>query len=159
MELTINVDETKFGEVLQKELDALPKEDLVSLIKTGLCQLLTGDTSKSYENSILMKFFIEKNQSYYGYSSGGWRPTSVLEGIIKSTTENKELWADLVKDIQTDIIKTLKENYKEVIMNTFVKLFMETISSRVVGTGEFQSTLNQMMQEVMYNHMQNNHSN
>ena len=129
MELTINVDETKFGEVLQKELDALSKEELVSLIKDGLRNLLVGDTSKTYEHGILMKYFIEKTPSYYG-NGGNWRATSILEGIIRSTTENKDLWEDLVKDIQNDVIKTLKENYKEVIMNTFIRLFTETISSK-----------------------------
>ena len=157
MELTINVDETKFGEVLQKELDALSKEDLRDLIKDGLCQLLTGDTSKSYEQSVLLKYFIEKNTSYYG--SGGWRPTSILEGIIKSTTEKSELWEDLVKDIQSDIIKVLKENYKDIIMNTFIRMFTETISNKVVGTNEFQISLNQMMQGSLYQHLESYHKN
>lgn len=157
MELTINVDETKFGEVLQKELDALSKEDLIGLIKDGLRQLLTGDTSKAYEQSVLMKFFIEKTNSYYG--SSNWRPTSILEGIIKSTTENKELWEDLVKDIQMDIIKVLKENYKEVIMNTLIKMFSETIASRVVGSNEFQASLHGVMQNSIYQHLESYHSN
>ncbi len=158
MEITINVDEIKFGEVLQKELDALSKEDLIGLIKDGLHQLLTGDTSKTYEESVLLKYFIEKRQtSYYGGSS--WKPTSILEGIIKSTTENKELWEDLVKDIQTDIIKVLKENYKEVIMNTFIKMFTETIASRVVGSNEFQGSLHGVMQDSIYRHLESYHSN
>lgn len=157
MELTINVDETKFGEVLQKELDALSKEDLRDLIKDGLHQLLTGDTSKTYEQSVLLKYFIEKNTSYYG--SGGWKPTSILEGIIKSTTEKSELWEDLVKDIQSDIIKILKENYKDIIMNTFIRMFTETISNKVIGTNEFQISLNQMMQESLYQHLERHHQN
>ena len=158
MELTINVDETKFGEVLQKELDALSKEDLIGLIKDGLRQLLTGDTSKTYEESVLLKYFIEKRQTSY-YSSSNWRPTSILEGIIKSTTENKELWEDLVKDIQMDIIKVLKENYKEVIMNTFIKMFSETIASKVIGTNEFQASLHGVMQNSIYQHLESYHSN
>ena len=156
MELKINVDEAKFGEVLQKELDALSKEELVSLIKDGLRNLLVGDTSKTYEHGILMKYFIEKTPSYYG-SGGNWRATSILEGIIRSTTENKELWEDLVNDIQNDVIKTLKENYKEVIMNTFIRLFTETISSRVVNTGEFRTTISGMMQSEIYHHIENQH--
>lgn len=158
MELTINVDETKFGEVLQKELDALSKEDLRDLIKDGLRQLLTGDTSKTYEQSVLLKYFIEKNTTSY-YGSGSWRPTSILEGIIKSTTEKSELWEDLVKDIQSDIIKILKENYKDIIMNTFIRMFTETIANKVVGTNDFQISLNQMMQGSLYQHLESYHNN
>jgi hypothetical protein len=105
-----------------------------------------------------LKFFIEKQQTSY-YGSRNWRPTSILEGIIKSTTENKELWEDLVKDIQTDIIKVLKENYKEVIMNTFIKMFTETIASRVIGSNDFQGSLYGVMQESIYRHLESHHSN
>lgn len=114
MEIKINVDETKFKEVIEKELNAFSKEELHEIVRECIVDALRN-------NDELKKLFITKsNSGYYSHDE----PSEVL----KIAAKNIDL-SPAYKEIQDSMIKVLKENYHELLERVMLGMIINGISN------------------------------
>ena len=109
MEITINVDESMFSEVLDKELKALSEEELKEIIKQGIAECLRANNFKRAEALIFDK-----------YKS----PWDISEKTtINSTAEKilRDMDYSELQDVVDKCIELLKSDYENLLMNTLLK--------------------------------------
>lgn len=114
MEIKINVDETKFKEVIEKELNAFSKEELHEIVRECIVDALKN-------NEELKKLFITRsNGSYFSHDE----PSEIL----KIAAKNIDL-SPAYKEIQESMIKELKENYHELLEKTMLGAIVNGIAN------------------------------
>ena len=102
MQLTINIDETMFKDVVEKELEAFSKEELHDIIKQCIVKFLVeGDTIKQ----LLVKEQSEQNRWYKSLE-----PTHLFEHVVKSMDFNDEL-----KEVKEAFTKCILENFQSIV--------------------------------------------
>lgn len=122
MELKINVDETMFKDIIEKELNAFSKDELHEIIRNCIIEAFKTDPKVS-------KFFV--SESTYGWSTK-LEPSPLL---IKAA-ETLDL-SSAFKDVQNQMIRMLKENYKEVLENAMLR----AIKHNFFNDQEFQNQI------------------
>lgn len=110
MQVTINVDETMFAEVIDKELKALSSEDLKEVIISAIGEYLRQDNYKHTEELIF------KDPSYAKYNK---EFTSLMDQMVKSADYSG------LQDIVNKCIEEVKSNYEH--------LLVKAISASIIG--------------------------
>lgn len=137
MKLEINVDETMFKDVLEKELEAFSKEELHDILKGCIIEFF-----KSNDN--IKKMFLTEEYNTWGYGDNarkefkGYKPTGLLNDIVRDNFDFKEPYNE-VKDILISYCKkedTLKNIMKEMITDSFQTAFTNCFwnDSKLRGT-------------------------
>ncbi len=108
MQVTINVDETMFAEVLDKELRALSSDDLKKIILEAISEYFRLDNYKHTEELIF------KNPSAYNKEF-----TPLMDQMVKSADYSG------LQDIVDKCIEELKSNYEH--------LLIKAISAPIIG--------------------------
>ena len=135
MEIKINIDESKFQEVLEKELGAFTQEELHSIMKSAIKEYLNKeDVVKSIIN--------QQERDRWGSVIRG---TSTLEKFV-SNVDLSDVFAEPKEKIKQIISEdeTLKKAAVEILANMFKDRFMsaftqdykfiEELSNRVAYT-------------------------
>jgi hypothetical protein len=126
MKLEINVDETMFKDILEKELEAFSKDELHEILKSCIIEFFKN-------NDNIKKMFLNEKYRTWGWGDNthkefeGYEPTGLLNDIVKNKFDYKEPY-DEVKDALLDFLKkedTLKQIMKEMIAETFQRFFTE----------------------------------
>lgn len=103
MQLTINIDETMFKDVVEKELGAFSHEELHDIIKQCIVKFLTeGDTIRQ----LLVK---EQSDSYSRYYKS-LEPTKLFESAVKSMDFSEDL-----KEVKEAFTKCILENFQSIV--------------------------------------------
>lgn len=110
MQVTINVDETMFAEVLDKELMALSSDDLKKIILEVISEYFRRDNYKHTEELIF------KNSSSVYYNK---EFTSLMNQMVKSADYSG------LQDIVDKCIEEVKSNYEH--------LLIKSISAAIIG--------------------------
>lgn len=113
MEIKINVDETRFKDVLENELNAFSKEELHEIIRECIIEALHNDNN-------LKKIFIEEGDGFYHKS----KPSEVMIQAAKSID-----LSPAYKEIQDKMINTLKENYHELLEKVMLSMIVNGLSN------------------------------
>ena len=113
MEIKINVDETRFKDVLENELNAFSKEELHEIIRECIVEALHNDNN-------LKKIFIEEGDSFYRKS----KPSEVMIQAAKSID-----LSPAYKEIQDKMINTLKENYHELLEKVMLSMIVNGLAN------------------------------
>ena len=120
MKLEINVDETMFKDILEKELEAFSKEELHEILKSCIIEFFNN-------NDNIKKMFLEEKKNFWGEQQG-YEPTGLLNSIVRDNFKCdepfKEIESALVEYCKKD--DTLKKILKEMIAETFKKYFTNT---------------------------------
>ena len=98
MEIKINVDETKFKDVVENELNAFSKEELHEIIRECIIEALRND-------NVLRNIFITPSKDWYGnykYET----PSQVMIEAAKSIDLSPAF-----TEIKDKMIETLKTDY------------------------------------------------
>lgn len=114
MEIKINVDETKFKDVIENELNAFSKEELHEIIRECIVEALHNDGD-------LKSLFITKETNSY-YSST--KPSEVMIQAAKSID-----LSPAYKEIQDKMITTLKENYHELLEKVMLSMIINGLTN------------------------------
>lgn len=148
MEIKINVSDDKFSEIIKNEMDALSKDELVQLVKSGIKEYLMSDDGKDL---IRNNFLTKKN--YYGGTYNELNPwlSSFLSKSISETDFN-----DNLKDIGNDMITYLKDNHKNLLEKVLLSLFVDNIYKSVVNNYDFRTTLECTIQSIINQKLNNN---
>lgn len=105
MQISINVDEAQFKELMDKSLAALPEEKLQEVVLEGFRTYLTN-------TDVLKELTIEKDL---------WRcktiPTQFLKEIMLRTTNT-----DKLNDLRDEMIGVVRENFDEIMRNAMAQI-------------------------------------
>ena len=112
MELKINIDETMFKDVIEKELKAFSQEELHEIVRECIVEALKTDGA-------LKGLFIKPKNSY-SYSCSQDEPTQVLMEAAK----NIDL-SPAYEEIQNMMINELKTNYERLLQNIMMKTMVD----------------------------------
>ena len=123
MQLTINIDETMFKSVVEKELEAFSEEELHDIIKQCIVKfLIEGDTIKK----LLVK---ERSDKSYGYYTS-LEPTQLFESAVKSMDFNKEL--EGIKKVFADC---MINNYQSIVTELIGKAIARQLADKWQAEG------------------------
>ena len=132
MEIKINIDESKFQEVLEKELGAFTQEELHSIIKDAIREYLNKE-------EVLKNLINRQETDHWGY---GVKGTSTMEKFINNVdlsdvfAESKEKIKQIISDDETlkkAAVEILVNLFKDRFMTAFTQdyRFLEALSNRV----------------------------
>ena len=130
MELKINIDETMFKDVLEKELKAFSSEELHEIIRECIVEALKTDGS-------LKNLFIKPKR--YSYDSD--EPTQVLIEAAKNIN-----LSPAYNEIQEMMIEELKTNYNKILQ----KIMLKTMVDGLCSDWNFRSNLSSAIDEIVY---------
>lgn len=129
MELKINIDETMFKDVLEKELKAFSSEELHGIIRECIIEALKN-------NDVLKGLFVKpKSYSYYPNE-----PTEVLFEAAKSID-----LSPAYEEIQKMMITELKMNYSDLLQ----RIMMKTMVDGLCSDWGFRNNLESAIHEIM----------
>ena len=134
MEIKINIDESKFQEVLEKELGAFTQEELHAIMKEAFKEYLKRE-------DILKELITKKETDRWG---GYVQNSSVMDKFV-STVNLDDIFAEPKEKIKEIICEeeTLKSMALEILVNLFKErfksaftqdwTFMDDLANRVAG--------------------------
>lgn len=132
MEIKINVDETKFKDVIENELNAFSKEELHEIIRECIVEALHND-------NILKCLFIKPEKDYFG----NYKFENPSEVMIEAA-KNIDL-SPAYEEVQNMMITELKENYSKLLQN----IMMKTMVDGLCNDWNFRTNLESAIHEVM----------
>ena len=140
MNLTIQIDETQFKEILDKELKDLPKEQLQDIIKQAFTQFFVTNPKAVEE-----LFFTEES---YGFNKRK-ESTPLLRSIIGNISFDEEC-----DEILTALKDEFKGNAREIIESVMLKAMAKVFFDKSQGEGWFEMAFAEMHQK--YRHQEYN---
>ena len=135
MEIKINIDESKFQEVLEKELGAFTQEELHNIMKDAIREYLNKE-------EVLKNLINQQETDHWGCVVKG---TSTMEKLVSKVdlsdvfTEPKEKIKQIISDDETlkkAAVEILANLFKDRFMTAFTQdyRFLEDLSNRVAAT-------------------------
>lgn len=132
MQISINVDETQFKELMDKSLAALPEEKLQEVVLEGFRTYLTN-------TNVLKELIMAKDA--WGYEI---KPTQFLQEIMLRTTKTNKL-----NDLRDEMIDVVRENFDEIIHKAMAQIVCNGILNGMERSisSIAQTTCNQIINE------------
>lgn len=121
MNITINVDEAQFKDLLEKELNEMPKEEVHELVKIAFIQYVTQDPKA------LKDLFVKQSNNYYDSSVS---PTNLLNKIIKEID-----FSDIAAEIAEPIKDLFKNGIKDIVEQVVARSIADAIMSNISTSG------------------------
>ena len=143
MKLEINVDETMFKDVLEKELNAFSQEELHEILKGCIIEFFN-------KNDNIKKMFLQEKTNYWGNSnSTDYEPTGLLKDIVKNKFDYNEPYEEVKEKIlefckKEDVMKSL---LKEMIVDSFTNMF----TGSIFYNSDFRGNIANVVREVICN--------
>lgn len=128
MEVKIDVDETMFKDVIEKELKAFSKEEVHQIVREMIIEYLKTD-------GVMQSFFLKRNTKvdYYGRNIGD----DMIAGPLLVDAVKTMNLSEAFKDVEETMIKEIKDNHKEILEDIMLK----TITKALTSDYDFQNTL------------------
>lgn len=139
MNLTINIDESMFDEVIQKEIKGIPQEQLQQLIKDCIIQRLNSahkdEDGKFSGINVLESYLFEKNNGY-GYYNNNWRATDILTNALKNID-----YSEVAEELKNTVLDYIKNHHKEVTMELLWQFMVQGIGNMTWSNHTFLDNL------------------
>lgn len=123
MEIVLNIDNNKFEEVVQKELDAFSKDELKELCRQGILTCLSSPET-------FKQLFVNEN-GYYG---------NTANEILKESAKTIN-FEQLFIEVQNKIIDYVRQNNKDIIKDIMIQIFMNGMNQYLYNNDNFRSQL------------------
>ena len=133
MKIEINVDETQFKDILDKELQDLPKEVLQNIIVESIKGYFQQDDYKNVE-----KIFLHEEKSFYGWSSHN-EPNELLTSVLK----NCDYY--LLQEVVDEAINTLKEEHYNILKDILKDMFIKGLTTNYAFQSSLELTINDVL--------------
>ena len=137
MQLTINVDETQFKDIIEKELAAFSKEELHDLVKEMIKQYLK-------EDNVLRSLFITKSHRYGDYYEDA--PTDLLRNTVQTIDLSEGC-----EEIRDSMINVIKNDAKEIVTNLFAKAISRSLFKSWEAEGWLSNVIWTTVREMQQN--------
>lgn len=131
MKVEINLDETRFKDLIDSELEKFTDEEIHDILSKLINQYVM-------ESDIIQRLFYNKKKDYYGKETGELEPTYRLENIVKKVNMDSTL-EKLEKNIQEVLDKD------ETISLLAENIFYRVISQRITDMIWNSNTLYQLV--------------
>lgn len=141
MELTINVDEKKFSELLNNQLDSFSEQELHEICRDALIKQLSDPDQFAH-------LFVDKKSSY-GYSDR-YYATEILKEAAKSID-----LSPLFKDFQNQVLEYLTKNHDKIIKDLMIDIFISGFSGRLYNS-QFAEDMKISFSNQLYSMQQQN---
>jgi hypothetical protein len=140
MKLEINIDETMFKDVLEKELNAFSEEELHEILRGCIIEFFN-------KNDNIKKMFLQEKPNYWGNSTD-YEPTGLLKDIVKNKFDYNEPYEEVKEKIlefckKEDVMKSL---LKEMIADSFTNMF----TGSIFFNSNFRDNIANVIREVIY---------
>lgn len=132
MKIEINVDETQFKDILDKELQDLPKEVLQNIIVESIKGYFQQDDYKNVE-----KIFLHEEKNSYGWSH--YEPNELLTSVLKNCDYYQ------LQEVVDEAINTLKEEHYNILKDILKDMFIKGLTTHYT----FQSSLELAINDVL----------
>lgn len=128
MEIKINIDESKFQEILEKELGAFTPEEIHAIMKEAFKEYLNRE-------DVLKELINQKETDRWGYDI---KDSSVMDKFINNV-DLSDIFAEPKEKIKKIICK--EENLKAMAMELLINLFRDRFRSAFTQDWTFIDTL------------------
>lgn len=133
MKVEINVDETQFKDILDKELQDLPKEILQNIIAESIRGYFQQDDYKNVE-----RIFIKDSQNAYSYYHSK-EASDLLKSVLKDCNYSE------LQDVVDEAINTLKNEHYNILKNILTDMFIQGLTQDY----KFRESLELAINEVL----------
>ena len=129
MELKINIDETMFKDVIEKELNAFSKEELHEIVRECIVEALKTDGT-------LKSLFVKPKRYTYDHDEAS--------DVLFEAAKNINL-SPAYEEIQDMMVAELKANYSKLLQNIMMKTMVDGLCSDWNFRENLMSAVNEIM--------------
>ena len=145
MKLEINLDESRFKDLVDEELGKFSDEEIHDILGKAISQyVMDGD--------VIQRLFYVKKRDYYGNETKDFEPTDRLERIVRGLD---------VENVLSGVKEKIQEvlNQDDIIKEMTEKLFYNFIAGRLEsllwGSGTLSSIIQCRANEIIDNRLNN----
>lgn len=139
MEIKINVDESMFKDVLDKELKALTPEQIHEII----CKALETYLSKPD----VMESLVFRKDSYYGNKY----PSEIMKETFKSIDLKTEC-----TEVTSSVMTALKANGGKILIDLVISAFANSLFNQICNRDEFNAAIDNNVRAIVSGMLNNN---
>ena len=147
MKLEINLDETRFKDVVDDELRAFTREEIHDILQKAINQYVM-------EKGVIERIFYNKKTDYYGKETGELEPTYELKKLVEGLNMDTVL-DKLKKDIQDVLEKD--ETIKMLAENLFYRFITNRIDEIMWRDSTLQGIIATQANAILDSRLQNQH--
>jgi hypothetical protein len=146
MKLEINLDESRFKDLVDGELGKFSDEEIHDILGKAISQYVM-------DSDVIQRLFYVKKKDYYGNETNDFVPTSRLENIV-----NKLDVEDMLKDVKERVQETLNRDdiIKEMTENMFYNFIAGKLEQLLWRSGTLSSIIECRANEILNNRLNNN---
>lgn len=146
MKIEINLDETRFKDLVDSELKKFTDEEIHDILSKSINQFVM-------ESDTIQRLFYNKKKDYYGKETGELEPTYRLENIVKKVDMDSTL-EKLKKDVQEVLDKD--ETISLLAENIFYRVISQRISDIIWNSDTLYSLVTTHASNLINNAIGNN---
>ena len=135
MELKINVDETKFGELINDELSNFTKEEIHEICRDGLVKIMSNQES--------LQDILPKESDYWGNKIG-------VDKLLNEAAKKIDL-SPVFAEFEKNAREYVENHYKDIIMDVMANVFVKGLSETLYAS-DFAQWIKNDMKCFMYPH-------
>lgn len=117
MELKITIDETMFKEVVESELNSLPKEVIQEVIIEAIKEYIK-------ESDNVKKLLFKEQHSWGSGSAYYTEPSSAFIELISKVDISDE-----ISEVKDEVSRIIKSDSRKIVENMFIKSFSRALAS------------------------------
>jgi hypothetical protein len=146
MKLEINLDESRFKDLVDGELGKFSDEEIHDILGKAISQYVM-------DSDVIQRLFYVKKKDYYGNETNDFVPTSRLENIV-----NKLDVEDMLKGVKERVQETLNRDdiIKEMTENMFYNFIAGKLEQLLWRSGTLSSIIECRANEILNNRLNNN---
>lgn len=146
MKLEINLDESRFKDLVDGELGKFSDEEIHDILGKAISQY-------AMDSDVIQRLFYVKKKDYYGHETNDFVPTSRLENIV-----NKLDVEDMLKGVKERVQETLNSDdiIKEMTENMFYSFIAGKLEQLLWRSGTLSSIIECRANEILNNRLNNN---
>lgn len=143
MKLEINLDESRFKDLVDGELGKFSDEEIHDILGKAINQYVM-------DSDVIQRLFYVKKKDYYGNETNDFVPTSRLENIV-----NKLDAEDMLKDVKERVQETLNRDdiIKEMTENMFYNFIAGKLEQLLWRSGTLSSIIECRANEILNNRL------
>lgn len=146
MKLEINLDESRFKDLVDGELGKFSDEEIHDILGKAISQYVM-------DSDVIQRLFYVKKKDYYGNETNDFVPTTRLENIV-----NKLDVEDLLKGVKERVQEILNSDdiIKEMTENMFYNFIAGKLEQLLWRSGTLSSIIECRANEILNNRLNNN---
>ena len=146
MKLEINLDESRFKDLVDEELENFSDEEIHDILGKAISQYVM-------DSDVIQRLFYVKKRDYYGNETNDFVPTSRLENMV-----NKLDVEDMLKDVKERVKEILNSDdiIKEMTEHMFYNFIAGKLEQLMWRSGALTSIIECRANEILNNKLNNN---